>query len=92
MPEAKAALAVLRAHSKHCLDQMHDLVKKRTESPSVPLSLSVSHFVDSVGKGNRTERFVHIEASAMHTVRGSKKWAEHALRVIKRKPSERAQC
>eukprot|EP00969_Alexandrium_andersonii_P152156 6728557-Alexandrium_andersonii.AAC.1 len=54
VPEAKAALADLWTHSKHCLGQMRDLAKKRTaESSSAPLSVSVPHFVDSVGKGNR---------------------------------------
>eukprot|EP00969_Alexandrium_andersonii_P296943 13121963-Alexandrium_andersonii.AAC.1 len=74
MPECKAALADLWTHSKHCLDQMRNVMKQRTaESPSVPLSASVPHFVDSVGKGNRVDRFVHIKASAMHTVCGTKR-------------------
>eukprot|EP00969_Alexandrium_andersonii_P070462 3109732-Alexandrium_andersonii.AAC.1 len=56
MPGAKAALADLWAHSKHCVDQMRNLMKKRTaEASNVPLSASVPHFVDSVGKGNRVE-------------------------------------
>eukprot|EP00969_Alexandrium_andersonii_P344447 15225711-Alexandrium_andersonii.AAC.1 len=52
MPEAKAALADLWTHSVDCLDQMRALVQKRAaESASVPLSVSVPHYADAVGKG-----------------------------------------
>eukprot|EP00969_Alexandrium_andersonii_P120646 5334778-Alexandrium_andersonii.AAC.1 len=65
---------------------MRALVQQRTaESSTVPLSETVPHYVDTVGKGNRIDRFVHIKTCAMRTVCGTKPWAEHALRVINRK-------
>eukprot|EP00969_Alexandrium_andersonii_P329755 14572008-Alexandrium_andersonii.AAC.1 len=65
---------------------MRALVQQRTaESSSVPLSVAVPHYVDTGGKGHRIDRFVHIKACAMLTVRGGKPWAEHALRVINKK-------
>eukprot|EP00969_Alexandrium_andersonii_P055046 2426065-Alexandrium_andersonii.AAC.1 len=55
-PGAKAALADLWAHSVDCLDQMRALVQKRTaEQANVPLSVSVPHYVDAAGKGDRID-------------------------------------
>eukprot|EP00969_Alexandrium_andersonii_P256101 11322037-Alexandrium_andersonii.AAC.1 len=50
VPEAKAALADLWAHSASCVEQMRASVQQRTADPSsaaVPLSEVVPHYVDA---------------------------------------------
>eukprot|EP00969_Alexandrium_andersonii_P258011 11408803-Alexandrium_andersonii.AAC.1 len=61
-------------------DRMRDVVQQRTsEGASVPVSVTVPHFVDAVGKGNRIDRFAKVKASAVLTVCGTKEWAKYAL-------------
>eukprot|EP00969_Alexandrium_andersonii_P031609 1380567-Alexandrium_andersonii.AAC.1 len=51
----------------------------------------VPHFVDSVGKGNRIDRFTKVKARAMLTVCGTKEWSKRALQVAQQQRAPRAQ-
>eukprot|EP00969_Alexandrium_andersonii_P370008 15476347-Alexandrium_andersonii.AAC.1 len=54
VPEAKAALADLWTRSASCVEQVRALVQQRAaKSSTVPLSETVPHYVDTVGKGSR---------------------------------------
>eukprot|EP00969_Alexandrium_andersonii_P249131 11010814-Alexandrium_andersonii.AAC.1 len=56
MPECKAALADLWTYSIDCLNKMRVVVQQRDpETAGVPLSTAVPHYIDAVGKGNRTD-------------------------------------
>eukprot|EP00969_Alexandrium_andersonii_P255696 11303068-Alexandrium_andersonii.AAC.1 len=81
IPECKTALADLWTHSIDCLNKMRIVVQQRApETAGVPLSATVPRYIDAVGEGNRTDKFVKIKSSAMVTVCGTSEWAEYALK------------